>query len=44
MGDFITSDKHWNIELLKGTLNDHPIIHRIVGIPLPISDVFYSIS
>ena len=32
-------DRSWNSELLKDILNDHPVIYRIVGIPLPVSDV-----
>jgi len=31
--EFITINRQWNINLLKVILNDHPIIHRIVGTP-----------
>jgi len=34
---FITSDRRWNIDLLKLILNDHPIISKIFGVPISIS-------
>jgi len=43
VGDFISSDRKWNIDLLKDLLTDHPIIHRIVGIPLSLSEVTDSV-
>jgi len=44
VGDFITKDKRWNLDRLTEVLPHHPIIHRILGVPLPISDVVYSFS
>ena len=32
---FITIDNQWNISALTQTLNDEPIINKIIGIPLP---------
>ena len=39
VGDFILPDRTWNLGLLKDILNDHPVISRIVDLPLPTSDV-----
>ena len=41
---FITPDLRWNLDLLKTILNDHPIISRIVGIPLLVSEMEDSIN
>jgi len=44
VSDFINTDKRWDIDRLKNILRDHNIIHKIVGIPLPISDIADSLS
>jgi len=39
LSDFITSEQKWNLDLLKIVLNNHPVIHRIVGVPILINEV-----
>ena len=41
---FITSDRRWNLDLLKLILNDHTIISRIIGVPIPVGEVEDSMS
>ena len=37
--DFINTDKRWDIDRLQHVINDQSLIQRILGVPLPISDI-----
>ena len=44
VSDFITTDKTWDIDRLQHVISDRYLIHRILGVPLPISDIQDSLT
>lgn len=37
VSEFIINQSQWNILLLNQVLNNHPIVHKIKGIPIPMN-------
>ena len=39
VSDFITADRTWNVPKLRRVISDEQVLQKVIGIPLPISDV-----
>jgi len=37
--DFITANKKWDIDRLQRVITDQSLLHKILGVPLPVSDI-----